>query len=249
MKIIAVIPARYASTRFPGKPLADICGKPMIWWVYNEAIKNEEFADVIIATDSDKIMKVCKELDMHAMMTSDRHPTSFDRAAEVSFKTDGDHYVIIMGDEPIIKVEDEKKLVDAIRSGVEADVIQLVETMNYPADVVSQTTIKLAINDEGYSIFMSRAPIPIPKGALEYTYYKCIGCYAMKREALEFFAKTKRGNLELAEDITQLRLIENHKKIFTVKADFQSVSVDTPKELERVRRVIEQRLAMGDIIW
>ena len=248
MKIIAVIPARYASTRFPGKPLADICGKPMIWWVYSEAIKNEKFADVIVATDSDEIMKVCKEYDMHAMMTSDKHPTTIERVAEVASKTDADCYMIVMGDEPILRVEDEKKMVNAICSGVEADAIHLVETMSDPVDVINSTTIKLAINDEGYCIFMSRTPIPYPKGQLGYPYYKNIGCYAMKREALDFFVKTKRGNLELAEDIGPLRLLENHKKIFTVKAEFQSMSVDTPKDLERIRKIIEQRLKIGKVI-
>ena len=248
MKIIAVIPSRYASTRFPGKPLADICGKPMIWWVYNEAKKNEEFADVIVATDNDKIMDVCKEYDMRAMMTSDKHPTPFDRVAEVASKTDADYYAIITGDEPTLRAEDEKKLINAILSGVEADTIQLVEAMSDPVDVVNPTTVKLAMNEEGYCIFMSRAPIPWPKGMLGYTYYKGLGCLAMRRGTLDFFSKTKRGVLELVEELSPLRLLENHKTHFTVKAEFQSISVDTPKDLERVREIIKQRLAMGSVI-
>ena len=114
--------------------------------------------------------------------------------------------------------------------------------MTNPVDVVNTTTIKLAINDEGYCIFLSRAPIPTPKSSLGYKYYKNTGCFAMSREALEFFVKTKRGNIELAEDIEQLRLIENYKKIFTVQADYMSMSVDTPKDLERIRDEISCRL-------
>ncbi|MCL1986564.1 MAG: NTP transferase domain-containing protein, partial [Firmicutes bacterium] len=129
MKITAVIPARYDSSRFPGKPLADIQGKPMIWWVYQQAKKVAEFADVIVATDSEKIMQTCTDLDMKAMMTSDKHPMGTDRVAEVAAKTDADYYCIILGDEPLIKAEDQRKLVKAILSGVDADCFQLVETM------------------------------------------------------------------------------------------------------------------------
>lgn len=242
MKIIAVIPARYDSTRFPGKPLADILGKPMIWWVYQEAKKIKEYSDVIVATDSEKIVEVCNQLGMHVMMTSSKHPMGTDRVAEVASRTDADYYMIILGDEPILRAEDEKKVVDAIQSGVEADAFQLVEVMTDPVDVVNTTTIKLAINDEGYCIFLSRAPIPTPKSALGYSYHKNTGCFAMSREALDFFVHTKRGNIELAEDIEQLRLIENHRKIYTVKADYMSMSVDTPKDLERIRKEMARRL-------
>lgn len=241
MKIMAVIPARYDSTRLPGKPLADICGKPMIWWVYEEAKKVKEYSDITIATDSQIIADACKKLDIKCMMTSDKHPTGTDRVAEVASKTDADYYMIILGDEPILKAEDEKKVVQAIYSGIDAEAIQLVGTITNPIDAVNTSTVKLAINDEGYCVFMSRAPIPTPKAALGYTYYKSNGLIAMKREALEFFVQTKRGNIELAEDIEQLRLIENHKRIYTAKAGFQSMAVDTPKDLERIRRIVEQR--------
>ena len=110
MKITAVIPARYDSTRFPGKPLVDICGKPMVWWVYQEAKKVNEYEDVIIATDSEKIITVCNQMGMHAMMTSDRHPMGTDRVAEVASRTDSDYYMIILGDEPILRAEDERKV-------------------------------------------------------------------------------------------------------------------------------------------
>lgn len=244
MKITAVIPARYDSMRFPGKPLADICGKPMVWWVYQEAKKVEEYAEVIVATDSQKIFDVCEQYGMKAMMTSNQHPMGTDRVAEVASRTDSDYYVVILGDEPILRAEDERKVVAAIQSGTSADAFQLIEVMKDPVDVVNTTTIKLAVNDRGYCIFMSRAPIPTPKSALGYSYYKNTGCFAMSREALEFFAKTKRGNIELAEDIEQLRLLENHKKIFTVQAEYLSMSVDTPKDLERIREEIRRRQSM-----
>lgn len=246
MKIIAVIPARYDSSRFPGKPLADICGKPMIWWVYREAKKVKEYADVIVATDSEIIVDTCIQYGMNVMMTSDKHPMGTDRVAEVASRTDADYYMIILGDEPILRASDERKVVHAIQSGVEADAFQLVEAMHDPVDVVNTTTIKLAINDAGYCIFLSRAAIPTPKSTLGYIFYKNTGCFAMSRQALDFFIKTKRGNIESAEDIEQLRLIENHKKIFTVQAEYMSMSVDTPKDLERIKVEIERRIRIGE---
>lgn len=246
MKIVAVIPARYDSSRFPGKPLADICGKPMIWWVYQEAKKVTEYADVIVATDSKIIVDACSKYGMNVMMTSDKHPMGTDRVAEVASRTDADYYMIILGDEPILRAEDERKIVQAIQSGVEADAFQLVEAMHDPVDVINTTTIKLAINDAGYCVFLSRAPIPTPKATLGYTFYKNTGCFAMSRQALDFFVKTKRGNIELAEDIEQLRLIENHKKIFTVRADYISMSVDTPKDLARIQKEISRRIEIGE---
>ena len=102
MKIIGVIPARYRSSRFPGKPLADICGKPMIWWVYQQALKVPELDLVVVATDDQRIQSVCDSLGMAVFMTSDKHPTGSDRVAEVAEKTNGDLYINIQGDEPVI---------------------------------------------------------------------------------------------------------------------------------------------------
>lgn len=241
MKTIAVIPARYKSSRFPGKPLADICGKPMVWWVYNEAKKVEYFERVIVATESDLIVKECEKLGMEVMLTSDEHPTGTDRVAEVAQKVDADLYVIIMGDEPLISASDERRLVESLE-GKEADAVMLTEKFKYPLDAVNMSTIKLAINDYGDLIFMSRAAIPYPKDALGYDLYKNVGCYALKKEALDFFLKTKPGNIERAEGIELLRLLENHKKVTTVTIESESMAVDTQKDLERIRKVIEMKV-------
>ncbi len=235
MKIVAVIPARYKSSRFPGKPLADICGKPMVWWVYNEAKKVKDFDDVIVATESDLVMSECQQLGIKCMMTSDNHPTGTDRVAEVAQKVPADIYCIIMGDEPMIKAEDEEVLISKIKESADVDAIMLTETFKEPVDIVNCTTIKLAINDEGYLIFMSRSAIPYPKEALGYKYYKNVGCYAMRKDALDFFLKTKPGFCERAEGIELLRLLENHKKVMTYTVESSSMAVDTQKDLERIR--------------
>lgn len=245
MKVVAVIPARYKSSRFPGKPLADICGKPMVQWVYGEAKKAGCFDRVIVATESDIIVNECRQRGMDVIMTSDRHPTGTDRVAEVAQKVDADVYVIIMGDEPLIKAEDERRLVDSLNEK-EADAVMLTEKFKYPVDVANMTTIKLAINDDGYLIFMSRAVIPYPKESLGYPIYKNVGCYALRKEALEFFLHTKPGNIERAEGIELLRLLENHKKVLTVEIDSESMAVDTQKDLDRIRAVMEKCPWGGD---
>lgn len=241
MKVVAVIPARYQSSRFPGKPLADICGKPMVWWVYQEAKKVKYFDKVIIATESNIILDKCHELGMEVMLTLDTHPTGTDRVAEVAQKVDADLYVIIMGDEPLISAADETRLVESIEKNVAADAVMLTEKFRYPVDLANMTTIKLAINDNGDLIFMSRAAIPYPKEAIGYSFYKNVGCYALRKDALDFFLKTKQGNIEKAEGIELLRLIENHKRVITVEIESESMAVDTQKDLERIRKVFEAR--------
>jgi 3-deoxy-manno-octulosonate cytidylyltransferase (CMP-KDO synthetase) len=242
MKVIGVIPARYKSSRFPGKPLADICGKPMVWWVYQEAVKTGKYDDVIVATESDLIVEKCNELGMHVMMTSDSHPTGTDRVAEVAQKVEADLYVIIMGDEPLVSSEDEIRLIETIENAPDADAIMLTEKFKNPVDAINATTIKLAITDQNYLIFMSRAAIPYPKEELGYDLYKNIGCYAFRKEALDFYLRTKPGAIERAEGIELLRLLENHKKVLTVLVDSDSMAVDTQKDLERIRKVIENKL-------
>lgn len=240
MKVVGVIPARYASSRFPGKPLADICGKPMIWWVYQEAKKVKDFSHVIVATDHQKIVQVCEDLGMDVMLTADDHPTGTDRVAEVAKRIDADIYVIIMGDEPLITAADEIRLIESITCATDADAIMLTEKFKNPVDAVNTTTIKLAINDKGYLIFMSRAAIPYPKEAIGYDLYKNVGCYALRKEVLNFFLNTKPGNIEMAEGIELLRLLENHKKVLTIPIDSESMAVDTQKDLERVRAALSR---------
>lgn len=242
MRIVAVIPARYKSSRFPGKPLADICGKPMIWWVYQEAKKTERYDKVIVATEDQRIVQECEKLGMDVMLTSDSHPTGTDRVAEVAQKISADLYVIIMGDEPLITSDDEVKLINAIESAPDADAIMLTETFKNPVDAINSTTIKLAITDQKYLIFMSRAAIPYPKEELGYSMYKNVGCYALRKETLDYYLKTKPGAIERAEGIELLRLLENHKKVLTVTVESDSMAVDTLKDLERIRKVIGSKI-------
>jgi 3-deoxy-manno-octulosonate cytidylyltransferase (CMP-KDO synthetase) len=199
MKIIGVIPARYASSRFPGKPLVDIHGKPMIWWVYCRAKQTTQLDAVYVATESDKVRDVCESLDIPVIMTNDSHPTGTDRVAEVAQGVNADVYLVWMGDEPLILATEVSKLLAEFVRDKTIAACMLGTAFHNPIDVVNTTTIKLGINDRHDLIFMSRSPIPYPKAALDYQYYKNMGAYAMTKESLDFFLHTKPGNLEWAE--------------------------------------------------
>lgn len=248
MKIIGVIPARFASSRFPGKPLANICGKPMIWWVYQEAKKLQEICEVYVATESPIVVQECRKLNINVILTSDEHASGTDRVAEVARIVDADWYLIWMGDEPLIKSQEVRYLLQEVNNKKNYEVYMLAKHFDNPVDVVNSTTIKLAINKHQELIFMSRSCIPFPKAALDYHYYKNIGAYLMSAEALRFFAHTEIGYLENIEDIELLRFLENYKKIYvSILQDCISMSVDTPKDLQRVIKLMETTLTRDSI--
>ena len=240
-KIIAVIPARYASSRFPGKPLADIHGKPMIWWVYQQVIQVKEFDDIIVATDDERIKIAGEKYGMKVMMTSEDCRTGTDRAAEVSEKIAADLYVVIFADEPLLKKEDLQNLIKAMIQS-NADAGMLTTKFKNPVDIVNPTTVKLALNDQNEVIFISRAPIPFPKASLDYDYFKHVGAYAFTKKALEIHSHSEPGRLEKIEDVETLRLLEKHLIVKAYEVNSDSLSVDTPKDLERIRKIIGETL-------
>jgi 3-deoxy-manno-octulosonate cytidylyltransferase (CMP-KDO synthetase) len=242
MKAIGVIPARYDSSRFPGKPLADIHGKPMIWWVYQEAIKTEGLSEVYIATDDKRIKTVCDIHGMNAIMTSDKHPTGTDRVAEVANTIPADLYLVIMGDEPLINANILYRLIEKALTETQASAVMLTQRFTHLPDIVNSTTIKIALSNESRVIFMSRSPIPYPKASINFDYYKNIGAYVFTKEVLRFFQKTLPGKLEDIEEIELLRLLENGKIVYAQIVDIDSISVDTPKDLDRVRQRLIERV-------
>ncbi len=245
MKIIGVIPARYGSGRFEGKPLADIYGKPMIWWVYQQAIKVRELDDVVVATDDLRIQDVCNKFNMKSVMTSKDHPTGTDRVCEVAEKINADLYVVIMGDEPLILPEDISVITKEMIKNSEYDAGMLTKKYSNPVDVVNPTTIKLVLNTKNELIYMSRLPIPFPKASINYDYYKNIGVYVFTKSALNFYKRTPVGRLESIEDMEMMRMLENHKLVKVTEINSDSFSVDTKKDLERVRQIMSVRVRGG----
>lgn len=241
MKIVAVIPARYNSTRFKGKPLADICGKPMIWWVYNQVAKVNDFDSIYVATDDVRIKEVCEKYEMNVLMTSDKHENHIFRIHEVTTIVKADYYVCVNGDEPMIEPDAIRQLLKPIKSGEKIGVINLMTTIKDPTQVVDFSKIKIITDEVGNGLYMSRSPIPYPRGSSKFEYKKYVGVECMTKEALDFYVNTSPSRLEIIEDIDHLRFLENRKSIKFVNVDSDTLSVDTPKDLDKVVEIIKAR--------
>ena len=242
MKVIGVIPARYQSSRFPGKPLADICGKPMVWWVYQQAGKVAAFDRVYVATDDERIEAVCRALGICCIMTSSTHSNSTERVFEVSQKVAADLYVVINGDEPLIDPAVIEKIIPTEMPKEPFYVSNLMTEIKSAVEVVDFTNIKVVIDENQNALFMSRSPIPYPKASVDYQYYKHVGVLAYDKAALTYFVGTPKGCNEKIEDINELRFIEHGKKIRMIAVKAESLSVDTPKDLEYVRGIINKKM-------
>lgn len=241
MKIVGVIPARYGSSRFPGKPLADICGKPMIWWVYEQAKKVKELSEVYVATDDERIKKVCDDFEIPVVMTSDKHETAFNRLAEFSDKITADAYVIINGDEPLINPSHIKKCINEAID-IEKYVYNTIAPMTSPAEVNDISNIKVIFDDENTALYMSRTAIPFPNKSIDYFYYKHVGITMLTKKQIEFYKQTKVGYLENIESIDHMRFIEHSQKMKFVKLDeCKTLSVDTPKDLKVIINTISNK--------
>ncbi|MFI3163958.1 MAG: 3-deoxy-manno-octulosonate cytidylyltransferase [Bacillota bacterium] len=246
MRIIGVIPARYESSRFPGKPLADICGKPMIWWVYQQCLKVEELTEVYVATDDKRIYDACSELNVKVIMTSHEHRTGTDRIGEVARKIDADLIVNIQGDEPLLEPSTIFAAMKPFFDNPELQISNLMTKIHDPVDVVNNTVPKVITNNEGIGIFLTRAAAPFPKGDINYSYYKQVCVYGFKPEALQFYCeygqKYGKAKIEKIEDIEILRFIENGYKVQYIEVDSETVAVDTMNDLIKVRKMMEAKL-------
>ncbi len=247
MKIVGVIPARYQSTRFPGKPLADICGRPMIWWVYRQMAKAKGIEKVYVATDSDVIREQCEKLGIDAVMTSENCATHLERLYEFSAKIDADFYINVNGDEPLIE---SSCIEDLIPRGVDPSESYAANGMMIlrdPIDAIDTSKIKIAVDMQGYGMYMARTPIPFPKANSRFTLKKFVGVQCFTKKALAFVADTKRGELEGIEDIDEFRFLENGHKLKFVLTEATTLSVDTKKDLEKVRAIIQKKIEAGEV--
>ncbi|MFD2442775.1 3-deoxy-manno-octulosonate cytidylyltransferase [Bacillus sp. CGMCC 1.16607] len=249
MSIIGVIPARYHSSRFPGKPLADICGKPMIWWVYNQLKLVPELDEVYVATDDNRIKDVCEEFEMNAIMTAASHKTHLDRLYEVSTKVAADFYINVNGDEPLIEAEAIQKIIPENIDPESLFVSNLMTELKNPLEAVDFSKIKVATDVNGYGLYMARSPIPYPKGTYSFTYKKFVGVQCFTKSALDFCFHAQRGPLEEAEDIDEFRFLENGQRIKFIESNVTTLSVDTPKDLEAVKSIIHHQMKQGDYIY
>lgn len=246
MKIVGVIPARYESSRFQGKPLADICGKPMIWWVYQHASQVKYFSELYVATDDLRIYEECEKLNIKCIMTSTSHRTGTDRIGEVAEKIPADLYVNIQGDEPLMEPEVIEKAILPFFDNPVLQVSNLMTKIKDPVEIVNFTVPKVIANKEGIGIYLTRSTAPYPKGSIDYAYYKQVCVYGFTPEALKFYCdygKTYgKAKIEAIEDIEILRFIENGYKVQYIEVDSETVAVDTPNDLKKVNEIMSLKL-------
>ena len=243
MKILCVIPARYASTRLPGKPLANIAGKPMIQHVYERASQARRPAKVLVATDHDEVYQAVKDFGGQVLMTSPDHPTGTDRLAEVARACPEYELIInVQGDEPLI----EPAVIDQLAAAFDDEpelVMATLATVMAEDEYDKPSAVKVVTRRNGHALYFSRSLIPYPRVQLaELPVYKHIGIYAYRRDFLLTYAALAPTPLERTESLEQLRALEHGYNIKVLLTDFQSVGVDTPEDLERVNHIIQEVL-------
>ncbi|NUM51899.1 MAG: 3-deoxy-manno-octulosonate cytidylyltransferase [Flavobacteriales bacterium] len=238
LKILGVIPSRYASSRFPGKPLVDIHGKSMIQRVYEQAIKAKWLHNVVVATDDERILNAVNSFGGKAVFTSSQHQSGTDRCAEVlsNINENYDAVVNIQGDEPFIAPEQIDLLCSAFENE-KTEIATLIKKIENVTDLHNPNRIKVVINNKGDALYFSRQAIPfqlnIPKEQWlnHYTYYKHIGIYAYRSQLLKSITQLPLSKLEKCESLEQLRWLENGYSICVKETMIESLNIDTPEDL------------------
>lgn len=238
--ILGVIPARYASTRFPGKPLVEIQGKTMIQRVYEQASQCGRLQELVVATDDARIFSHVQDFGGKALMTSSEHPSGTDRCAELALKRpDATHIVNIQGDEPFILPQQIDLLVNTLLESPDVEIATLAKNIEEAHALFDPNCVKVAFNAQGKAIYFSRHPIPYLRGLDPanwidaFTYFKHIGLYGFKRETLLALAQLKPTPLERAESLEQLRWLEHGYSIHVGITSWETQGIDTPADLDR----------------
>ncbi len=239
MKIVGIIPSRYASTRLAGKPLKDICGKTMVQRVYEQSERASNVDQVIVATDDQRIYDTVKSFGGDVVMTSKDHQTGTDRLAEAVKNIDADIVVNIQGDEPLIDPQMIDQAVSPLIKDNSIRMSTLKKKINSQEEIASPHVVKVVTDKDNFALYFSRAAIPYPRNNTEIDYYKHIGLYVYRKEFLLEYAKMDSTSLEEQESLEQLRVLENGYKIKVVETEYQAIGVDTPEDLEKVRRAVK----------
>lgn len=243
MGVTVVIPARYASTRFPGKPLADLCGKPMIQWVYERSCLCESVDKVIVATDDSRIEDAVKAFDGNVIMTRPDHATGTDRLAEVAAQLDDEIIVNVQGDEPLIDPAMIQAAVEPLLKDASIPMGTLKTPLTSVEEYLNPNVVKVVTDQKGFALYFSRAPIPYPRDFSddlesrwqELATAKHIGLYVYRREFLLEYPNLPTTPLEKQESLEQLRALEHGYRIMVAETDLVGQGVDTPEDLEKVK--------------
>jgi 3-deoxy-manno-octulosonate cytidylyltransferase (CMP-KDO synthetase) len=238
MKVIAVIPARLASTRLPRKMLREIAGVPLLARVYQGVRRSSAADQVIVATDSEEILRFCEQQGFAVRMTSAAHRSGTERVHEISTAVAADVYLNIQGDEPLTRPEHIESLVGVMRN---PDVE--VGTLKTPAadvDVNNPSAVKVVTDSSGRALYFSRATIPHDRDGVRPQYYKHLGFYGYRKAALDNFVRWPESSLERSERLEQLRFLENGVPIYVAETPFDTVGVDTEDDVRRVEEILRQ---------
>ncbi len=239
MKAIAVIPARLNSTRLARKALCEIAGLPMIGHVYRAVSASPLLDEVLVATDSDEIMSICRKNGWQARMTSSRHRSGTERVHEISGSHPADVYLNVQGDEPLTRPEHIASLLAVMQDP--AVQVGTLKTRAAAADISNPNAVKVVTDGSGRALYFSRATIPYDRDATEPVYYKHLGFYAYRKPALDRFVSLPESFLEKSERLEQLRFLENGIPIHVGETPYDTVGVDTEEDLERVTKLIAHR--------
>ncbi len=242
-KTAIIIPARYGSSRLEGKPLLEVAGKPVIQWVYEKA-KASKLADmVIVATDDQRIFNCVKCFGGEVEMTSIDHKCGSDRIMEVVSRHPEISYICnLQGDEPLIKPESIDAVIKNVQDDDMADISTLIRVLKDEEEINNPNLVKCVIDKNGFALYFSRSKIPYERNLSIATFYGHLGIYGYKRKALEAMTTLAQTPLEKTESLEQLRALENGMKIKTSVVDFVPVGIDTKEDLEKFRRIIEEKL-------
>lgn len=247
MKVVCIIPSRYESSRFPGKPLADLCGKPMIQHVYERVMMAHTVSYAAVATDDERIYAAVLKFGGHAVMTSTWHRSGTDRIAEAISKLDHPDVGIVVniqGDQPLFDPVQVDEVVKPLLDDPAIPMSTLIYKIQRDEEITYPNAVKVVFDHDHYAIYFSRATIPYVRDRENRaSYYKHHGIYAYRKNFLDIFTKLPEGVLEKLEALEQLRALEHGYRIKVVETLYDSVEVDTPQELERVKSIIEEKTA------
>jgi 3-deoxy-manno-octulosonate cytidylyltransferase (CMP-KDO synthetase) len=242
VQVVCIIPSRYESSRFPGKPLADLCGKPMIQHVYERVLGAKTVSSAAVATDDERIFDAVRAFGGRAVMTSPRHRSGTDRiaeAVETMGLRDDDIIVNIQGDQPLFEPDQVSEVVGPLLDDPAIPMSTLIYRIVRDEEITHPNAVKVVFDSDHFALYFSRATIPFVRDpGQKAEYYKHHGIYAYRRDFLRTFTSLPEGVLERLEALEQLRALEQGYRIKVVLTPHDSVEVDTPQELERVRRLI-----------
>jgi len=240
-KVIVVIPARYGSTRLPGKPLVSLAGQPMIQRVYARAKLAQQVHRVIVATDDERIAKAVEAFGGEARMTRLDHRTGTERVAEVAARESGDIFVNVQGDEPLLEPSVVDTAVEALLGEPQTSIATVATPIKVPGDIMDPNVCKVVLDFDENALYFSRAPIPWVRDTaakLQVRHLKHLGLYVFRRDALLEYPTLPQGELERIEQLEQLRWLENDWKIRVTEVEHDAVSVDVPEDIARVEKLL-----------